>query len=285
MLQAPQRTALSGPALVRLLARLANVEVAESRQSLSDRLSQWLGWTDAIALSSALNGNPPAVAAGARTFGRAEEEECVRVRASLVKAIAGDSVFAATRRRVHSSSSVHNLAADAPVDYAEFRQRYLAIQQSMETGVGNLRGRLRGMLAAKTPAMARLAVVDAVMERALSERERSLLAAIPGLLAGHFERLREAAQKGQVEGGGGGHGGHGGDGGEASVAGAVSGVGADARMDAGAKAEVKAGASATPLAPNAWLDIFRKDMQSVLLAELDVRLQPVEGLLAALRTR
>ena len=285
MLQAPQRTALSGPALVRLLARLANVEVAESRQSLSDRLSQWLGWTDAIALSSALNGNPPAVAAGARTFGRAEEEECVRVRASLVKAIAGDSVFAATRRRVHSSSSVHNLAADAPVDYAEFRQRYLAIQQSMETGVGNLRGRLRGMLAAKTPAMARLAVVDAVMERALSERERSLLAAIPGLLAGHFERLREAAQKGQVEGGDGGHGDHGGDGGEASVAGAVSGVGADARMDAGAKAEVKAGASATPLAPNAWLDIFRKDMQSVLLAELDVRLQPVEGLLAALRTR
>jgi len=32
-----------------------------------------------------------------------------------------------------------------------------------------------------------------------------------------------------------------------------------------------------------WLDVFRKDMQSVLLAELDVRFQPVEGLLAALR--
>ncbi|WP_128596424.1 DUF3348 family protein, partial [Paraburkholderia kirstenboschensis] len=38
-------------------------------------------------------------------------------------------------------------------------------------------------------------------------------------------------------------------------------------------------------AHGAWLDVFRKDMQSVLLAELDVRLQPVEGLLAALRTR
>ena len=35
--------------------------------------------------------------------------------------------------------------------------------------------------------------------------------------------------------------------------------------------------------PGAWLDVFRKDMRSVLLAELDVRLQPVEGLLAALR--
>ena len=34
-----------------------------------------------------------------------------------------------------------------------------------------------------------------------------------------------------------------------------------------------------------WLDTFRSDMRSVLLAELDVRFQPVEGLLAALRTR
>ncbi|WEN16742.1 DUF3348 domain-containing protein [Rhodanobacter sp. AS-Z3] len=33
-----------------------------------------------------------------------------------------------------------------------------------------------------------------------------------------------------------------------------------------------------------WLERFRHDMQSVLLAELDVRFQPVEGLLAALRT-
>jgi hypothetical protein len=363
MLQAPQRTALSGPALVRLLARLADVEVVESRQSLSDRLSQWLSWTDAIALSSALNGNPPAVAAGKRAFGRAEEDECARVRASLVKAIAGDSVFAATRRRGQAPSSVHNVALNAPVDYAEFRQRYLVIQQSMETGVGNLRGRLRGMLAAKTPAMARLAVVDAVMERALSERERNLLAAIPGLLGRHFERLREAAQKRLVEESDGAQGDHGGEGGEVNVAGDVSGVGgdatmdgsakvsanddananvtvsakADAGMDARAKAEVKAGANAgakadtkadasadakadakadvnedanatinadasasakaavnpaarpsrntAPLTPNAWLDIFRKDMQSVLLAELDVRLQPVEGLLAALRTR
>lgn len=37
--------------------------------------------------------------------------------------------------------------------------------------------------------------------------------------------------------------------------------------------------------PDGWLDVFRKDMQSVLLAELDVRFHPIEGLLAALRTR
>lgn len=33
-----------------------------------------------------------------------------------------------------------------------------------------------------------------------------------------------------------------------------------------------------------WLELFRSDMQSLLLAELDLRFQPVESLLAALRT-
>jgi hypothetical protein len=261
MLQASQRTALSGPALIRLLARLADVDAPESRQSLSERLSQWLGWTDAIALSSALSGPPPAVAGQARPFGKVEEDECVRVRSLLAKAITSDSVLAPPTRRASGALPVaaarSGIAAETPADYAVFRQRYLAQQQSMETAVGNLRGRLRGMLATRTPAMARLAVVDAVMERALSEREKNLLASVPGLLAGHFERLRDASQKTFADG-------------------------AEAAQGA---APLNTAQGAAPAASDAWLDVFRKDMQSVLLAELEVRLQPVEGLLAALRTR
>jgi hypothetical protein len=63
---------------------------------------------------------------------------------------------------------------------------------------------------------------------------------VPGLLGGHFERLREGEKRRLAE--------------------------------AQAQAE-----------SDVWLDVFRKDLQSVLLAELDVRFQPVEGLLAALR--
>ncbi|MGF6811928.1 hypothetical protein OKW30_007120 [Paraburkholderia sp. Clong3] len=298
MLQAPQRSALTGPALVRLLARLAEADVAESRQSLADRLSQWLGWTDAIALSSALDGKPPSVAGGARAFGRAEEEECTRVRRSLVSAIVSDSVLAGSRRRGPSPSSARmsapRVAVDTQADYAVFRQRYLALQQSMETAIGTLRRRLRALLATQAPSLARLAVVDAVMERALGERERSLLGAVPGLLGGHFERLREGEKRRMAE------------------AEAAAEVAADADPTRQQSAEVEAGAAAmqleaalahvkastaatrlarstdggnaaVPLASEAWLDVFRKDMQSVLLAELDVRFQPVEGLLAALR--
>ncbi|EFV86733.1 hypothetical protein HMPREF0005_05770, partial [Achromobacter xylosoxidans C54] len=91
MLQAPQRTGLSGPTLIRLLTRLTDVDVPQSRQPLSDHLSQWLGWTDAIALSAALNNRPPAIAPGARAFGSAEERECERVRTTLADAIASDT--------------------------------------------------------------------------------------------------------------------------------------------------------------------------------------------------
>jgi hypothetical protein len=77
------------------------------------------------------------------------------------------------------------------------------------------------------------------------------------MLGGHFERLREAERQ--------------------ALAAAES---ADTATGA-----TEASENAATLTPGAWLDVFRKDMQSVLLAELEVRFQPVEGLLAALRAR
>jgi hypothetical protein len=246
MLQAPQRTGLSGPTLIRLLTRLTDVDVPESRQSLSDHLSQWLGWTDAIALSAALNTRPPVIAPGARQFSSAEERECARVRTTLADAIASDTAATAAKRLVPGQAPAKKSAAveQAEADYSNFRQRYQSLQHTMETSVGNLRSRLRGMVAARNGEMTRLAVVDAIMDRALLPKERALFGLIPKLLHTHFERLRLAEAP-----------------------------------------DLEAEPAPQPITPGAWLDVFRKDMRSVLLAELDVRLQPVEGLLAALRTR
>jgi hypothetical protein len=54
----------------------------------------------------------------------------------------------------------------------------------------------------------------------------------------------------------------------------------ESRFDSlrGAQADA---ASAAPTPPGPWLDRFRQEMRSLLLAELDLRLQPVEGLLEA----
>lgn len=217
MVQVPRRTGFSGSTLVRSLARLTDIDVADSKRSFADRLSQWLGWTDAITLSSVLNGDISKEPASALRVARGSEDaECRRVRDALVAAIAEDLAPA------------RNAATGTTIDFAPWRRRYVARQQAMETSISALRKRVRATLAGKSPAMAQLAALDAVMEHALGAQEQRLLATIPGLLGKYFKRL---AQSG----------------------------------------------------PEAWQEAFGKDMQSVLLAELEIRLQPVEGLLEALR--
>ncbi|WP_345251243.1 DUF3348 family protein, partial [Pigmentiphaga soli] len=171
------------------------------------------------------------------------ERECARVRAALANAIAADGAAGGAGRGGRARRAALPEPAGEVADYSMYRQRYLSLQHTMETAIAALRGRLRGALAAGTPGMARLAALDAVMERALGARERGLLAGVPALLETRFDRLRRAAAQ-----------------------------------DAGTE-----GDAAGDPPPGSWLAVFRKDMQRVLLAELDIRLQPVEGLLAALR--
>lgn len=240
MLQVPRRTGFSGPTLVRLLARLTDADAPSPASSLSSQLSQWLGWADAIALSSALKANAPAMPPAASAAAGTEAQACARVRGTLADAIVEDTSLASKRRGPSRRSALPD-PVDAQVDYAVYRQRYLTLQQTMETAIGNLRARLRVALSARGPGMAKLATVDAVMERVLGAREQSLLGTVPSMLEPHFQRLRQAEA---------------------------------AALAAGQPAAVR---------PGAWLGVFRKDMQSVLLAELEIRWQPVEGLLAALQ--
>lgn len=206
-------------------------------QSLSARLGQWIDWRHAVALSAALDARPSPPPSEDVPRVHAEDGECARVRAVLVKAIEGDRAFAS---QLGAPTAGEAAGPDgAPPDYAFFRQRYVALQQVMEAETSHLRGRVRGMAARHAPSLQQLAAMDAVMERALGRHERALLSALPELLGKHFERLRQ---------------------------------------DAPGNAEPSTVRPAT-----AWLDLFRKDMQRLLLAELDIRLQPAEGLLAALR--
>lgn len=220
--QREQRTSVRGPTFIRLLSRLTDVDTARSNIALPDRLSQWLDWTHALALSAALDGVADRAPDEASPLAD-DVAACARVRQALAAAITG------ARELVASGNDPGGLA-----DFAPFRQRYLVLQRSMQAQTGQLRGRLRDRVAAVSADMARLAGVDAVMEAALSPREQSLLGQVPGVLGRHFDRLHTAA---------------------------------------------RADGAAT------WLDTFRKDMQSVLLAELDVRFQPVDALLAALPAR
>jgi hypothetical protein len=262
MVHVPERKAFTGPALIRLLARLTDAGAPASEPALADRLCQWLRWTDAIALSAALSGSPPVSASGDRAPDHAPEALCQRVRTSLTNAVARHVMLTPhAQQRGHVRARRDGVAAAgiAP-DYSAFRQCYLALQEDMETAITNLRTLLRGMLTARDSAMSQLAAVDAVMERVLGEREHHALAAVPGLLARHFERLRDAQL--------------------AAGANAPAGLPDAAHRPAAATGQAE---SSPSVQDGPWLDGFRKDMQSVLLAELEIRFQPVEGLRAALR--
>ncbi|WP_124079144.1 DUF3348 domain-containing protein [Pigmentiphaga humi] len=244
MVDTSRRTASGAPAFVRLLARLADAPLPPARQTLADRLSLWLGWTDAIALSAVLSGSAKAMPANEPVSGDAAQDACARTRAELADSIAHDRVLNPIRPTARRDIAL--AGAEHEADFARYRLRYLAKQQHMETTISMLRGRLRGHLAARSAGLAQLAAVDAVMERVLGAQERALLGTVPALLEKHFQRMRGAA--------------------------------AGAAREPGPEA-----APAGRLPAPVWLDAFRKDVQGVLLAELDFRLQPVEGLMAAFR--
>lgn len=208
------RPSLTGAALVRMLEALADPRARkrEPSASFADGLVQWVGWSDAIALSAALD-RPTAVAgvAGVDEAAFDKRAEYDRVRATLVRAAAREVA-----------------AADVELGFPSFRRRYVAQQQTMETAIEAFRERVRAELAARSSELARLAAVDAVMAQALGAQERRLLGTVPGLLERHYKRLRDSHEGEQ------------------------------------------------------WVALFRQDMQAVLLAELELRMQPVEGLMEAL---
>lgn len=170
---------VAGSELSRLLALMSDAPPPGPRPDLAERLGHWLGWTGAIALSSALNARPDAAPPdGARATGR-EEADFHRVRASLEAAIA------AGPRMMEMDPS--------PADFAPLRRHGLALQQAMHDAIAALRARLRHALAQRSAEGARLAAIDAAMDAPLDVLEHSLLGLVMLRLQAHFERLKRTA--------------------------------------------------------------------------------------------
>lgn len=186
MLHGSSRPGVAGSELHRLLARLApargpsdRAAPAEARPAVVERLGQWLGWTGAIALSEALAAAP----AGPR--GRAQRDAYAAAEADV--------------RRVQAAQQAANARgpaepASSPTDFAPYRRHFAERQQAMGEAVAALRQRLRERLSQHSAAGARLAAIDAVMERSLAPHERSLLVLGSLRLQSHFEALAVTAE-------------------------------------------------------------------------------------------
>lgn len=229
--------------LVRILSETVSNPI-DFKYDFGERLGQWLDFTDALTLSAVLN-SEPAATAGAPAHPAAPElqAQLARVRRTLGKAIANDGVFTAESTRLRFPTPLPGVGAESAADFSPYHRYYLAQQRDQAANIGALRAQARKALADGSPGQRQLAALDAAFEKSLQARERNLLANIPILLAKRF------AQRYQEH---------------------CTGLG---------------GNSDDPAAwsqPGSWLHAFCQDTQAVLFAELDLRLKPVAGLIAAL---
>lgn len=184
------RSSLHSSPLVRLLDGWAGPGGAEAPSaSIADQLGQWMAWTDAIALSSALGAGEPAPQAAPPLppAARALIDEVARARRDLTQAISMDTALQPspaqpTRSNAPPAATPAITGHDTGSAEAS-RQACQRLQRAAAERLQPLRERLRSALAARSPALRQLATVDAVLDQALAAREQHLLGSLPGWLA------------------------------------------------------------------------------------------------------
>lgn len=150
------------------------------------------------------------------------------------------------RARNAHAETIHALvtALLQPMAPAEFERRHATLQRAQLTSTGRLRGRLRDALARTGEQGARLAEIDAVMEQVLAPREYRLLDRLPAHLAACLPAVATAH--------------------------------AATNPDATSPAVMP-----DSLSEPSWPPALRDTVRDLLLAELDLRFHPIDGLSAA----
>jgi len=190
---------------------------------VAERLGGWLGWAEAIGLSQLLATAP---ASGSNPAARQEAQDWAAAALDRLQV----DLTAAFDDALLALDAAEPAPAGVPLAdlLAPFRLHHAQQQRSMAARIATLRERLRPRLAEISGPLARLAELDAVLERAVVLHERQALTGLPALLTKRAEAHHAAD-------------------------------------------------------PRHWRQRFWADLQRALRAELDLRLQPVLGLIEALQ--
>lgn len=224
------------------------VDAVEPGNAFAEKLGLWIHFTDAIALSAVHDDSPagtadrqPDVQTGAQD---AVREDVARIRTILANAIRKSCSPNAGKAHLALPEPRLELPMDLAATFLPYRRFYEAQQRDMEMAIQPLRVNVRQVLGRTSPGHRKLAELDATMEKILRERERKLLSTVPILLKKRFEQLFKAHQQ---------------------------------TLAASQQEDKPAGW----MAADGWLARFCQDIQMLLLAELELRLQPTIGLIEA----
>lgn len=249
MTRSSPKTHFHSSTLLRQLKQLAVVELVEPGYPVAERLASWMDFNDAMALVAAQK-------VGAPQRGNTNVvwlESKLTATISVAQRRLAQSISArCALEPSNAADAQHGLprpptgvALEIAASYEPYLRFYLALQRDMAANILKLRVTAREALAGASREHQTLAALDAAFAGFMQDHERKCLARVPLLLEQRFTELRQnhLAQL------------------------------ADLKHD---------DEPSDWMQPGQWLAVFCQEMQCMLLAELELRLQPVLGLLDAL---
>jgi hypothetical protein len=244
------RTSFHSSQLTRTLADLGVLQPTEASNELAEKLGQWISVVDAISLSAVHQASP-----GERAQGTAASsvtslvQEFATRRSALESSVmqSGASNTRTARVRIELPTPHPGASLEEASAYAPYRRYHQAQQRDMDLKVRPLRALVRDRVAKAAPQLKQLTLLDATFEEVLSENEIRLLSNIPSLLEKRFKQLLQTHRQSQAD-------------------------------------QPQADNMGVWMKPGGWLTRFCSELETVLLAELDLRLQPSVGLIEALQS-
>lgn len=246
MIQAVPHLSLNGSRLIRLLSEWTVADNKYSFEGFGARFGQLFALKDSLKLAE-MHGELKSVDFDHRDIDKQDiQEHFLSARKEIVAAISSRFVAQSeqTRARVQFPSLRDNATKEQLSVFEVYQGFYINLQRQIDRDVQHLQSYMRDVAAGYSLRLAQLVEMDTTLAKSLANKSREMFALIPQLLARRFEYLLQNHHQ--------------------------------------ALFNSDHDDIAQWTAVDGWLDRFRLDTYELLLAELDVRLQPVIGLLEAI---
>lgn len=254
-------TSLNSTRLVDLLSDVNDLSIRISQANFAEKFGQMLHFSSAITLSSALEDAPGAAVNPSNISEEKIRNAFFSMQTDLVRFIAEGFVTSARRGddRLPTAKSLHahceltgvfsatykSKTKKHAVVYEPFRKFYINRQNGLDIKVQHLRSEIREAISGLSPSLAQLARIDQALSESLSDAAAELFAVIPKLLEKRFFHLWDAHRPEFPE-------------------------------------NPEVGDFEQWMKPGGWISVFCNEMRELLFAELEVRLQPVVGMIDSL---
>lgn len=233
-----------GSKLVQTLSKLATADIDVSHKHFAERLGQLIDLSDSFSLSETLRGLKKLPFIPNTDASVTLMDKFLQSRSAMVQSIIKSFAPDTVTIQLKLYGDKKNESVDDTVSFEPYLRLYTTQQSEMDFQILKLRAQVRQAVTGYSAELAQLAALDAALGDMLLVHTRKLFTVIPKLLKKRFEHLHNEHQKMLIN-----------------------------------KNDMEKQSS--PAQSEEWLKIFYQEMQGLLLAELEVRLQPIAGLIEA----